>query len=173
MIDVVDIDPTLPVVKNLLLLDSEGKRIAVNYYSSEWWVHGVGVQRTRLSDAGILCHVAREEVRGVCGGVCGVELSSGCPGARFRHIPAAEVFTGFPARSHGCCAGPRSHSRQTTRGRCIARLCVPMQGAKVCGCGCGDGTSMGTERCSATLRHASSVIRPSPSGSLHSGDHYV
>lgn len=39
MIDIVDIDPTLPVVKNMLLLDSEGKRIAVNYYSSEWCVN--------------------------------------------------------------------------------------------------------------------------------------
>ena len=29
-------DPTVPVVKNLLLLDSEGKRIAVKYYASEW-----------------------------------------------------------------------------------------------------------------------------------------
>ena len=30
------IDPTCPKVKNLLLLDSEGKRIAVKYYSNEW-----------------------------------------------------------------------------------------------------------------------------------------
>uniref|UniRef100_A0A061RHV0 Coatomer subunit zeta n=1 Tax=Tetraselmis sp. GSL018 TaxID=582737 RepID=A0A061RHV0_9CHLO len=30
-----DIDPTCPVVRNLLLLDSEGKRIAVKYYGSE------------------------------------------------------------------------------------------------------------------------------------------
>ncbi|GAX84341.1 hypothetical protein CEUSTIGMA_g11763.t1 [Chlamydomonas eustigma] len=29
-------DPTLPIVKSLLLLDSEGKRIAVKYYSSDW-----------------------------------------------------------------------------------------------------------------------------------------
>jgi hypothetical protein len=29
-------DPTCPIVKNLVLLDSEGKRIAVKYYSSEW-----------------------------------------------------------------------------------------------------------------------------------------
>ena len=28
-------DPTIPVVKNLLLLDSEGKRIAVKYFTSE------------------------------------------------------------------------------------------------------------------------------------------
>jgi hypothetical protein len=34
MTDVVD--PTCPVVKNLLLLDAEGKRIAVKYYSNEW-----------------------------------------------------------------------------------------------------------------------------------------
>lgn len=27
-----------PLVKNMLLLDSEGKRIAVKYYSPEWWV---------------------------------------------------------------------------------------------------------------------------------------
>ncbi|GBF91367.1 hypothetical protein Rsub_04107 [Raphidocelis subcapitata] len=30
------LDPTCPKVKNLLLLDSEGKRIAVKYYSPEW-----------------------------------------------------------------------------------------------------------------------------------------
>ena len=29
-------DPTAPIVKNLLLLDSEGKRIAVKYYTSDW-----------------------------------------------------------------------------------------------------------------------------------------
>ena len=29
-------DPTCPIVKNLILMDSEGKRIAVKYYSSEW-----------------------------------------------------------------------------------------------------------------------------------------
>lgn len=33
-----DVDPTCPVVKNMLLLDSEGKRVAVKYYSPEWWV---------------------------------------------------------------------------------------------------------------------------------------
>ncbi len=32
-----DIDPTCPVVKNMLLLDSEGKRVAVKYYSPEWY----------------------------------------------------------------------------------------------------------------------------------------
>lgn len=32
-------DNTLPLIKNLLLLDSEGKRIAVKYYSQEWSVH--------------------------------------------------------------------------------------------------------------------------------------
>lgn len=31
-----DVDPTVPVVKSLLLLDSEGKRIAVKYYAPEW-----------------------------------------------------------------------------------------------------------------------------------------
>ena len=30
------VDPTVPVVKNVLLLDSEGKRIAVKYYSNDW-----------------------------------------------------------------------------------------------------------------------------------------
>lgn len=34
-------DSTIPVVKNLLLLDSEGKRIAVKYYSSEWCAAGL------------------------------------------------------------------------------------------------------------------------------------
>jgi hypothetical protein len=31
------VDPTVPVVKNMLLLDSEGKRIAVKYYGSDWY----------------------------------------------------------------------------------------------------------------------------------------
>jgi hypothetical protein len=30
-------DPTCPIIKALILLDSEGKRIAVKYYGSEWW----------------------------------------------------------------------------------------------------------------------------------------
>lgn len=30
------VDPTCPIVKNMLLLDSDGKRIAVKYYSEEW-----------------------------------------------------------------------------------------------------------------------------------------
>ena len=34
-----DVDPTVPVVKSMLLLDSEGKRIAVKYYAPEWYVH--------------------------------------------------------------------------------------------------------------------------------------
>mmetsp|Transcript_330 Transcript_330/g.667 ORF Transcript_330/g.667 Transcript_330/m.667 type:complete len:186 (+) Transcript_330:321-878(+) len=29
-------DPTCPIVKNMILLDSEGKRIAVKYYSQDW-----------------------------------------------------------------------------------------------------------------------------------------
>ena len=32
-----DVDPTVPVVKSMLLLDSEGKRIAVKYYAPEWY----------------------------------------------------------------------------------------------------------------------------------------
>ena len=31
-----DVDPTVPVVKNLLLLDSDGRRVAVKYYAPEW-----------------------------------------------------------------------------------------------------------------------------------------
>jgi hypothetical protein len=27
---------TMPLIKNLILLDSEGKRIAVKYYSQDW-----------------------------------------------------------------------------------------------------------------------------------------
>ncbi|KAG1661091.1 hypothetical protein FOA52_012080 [Chlamydomonas sp. UWO 241] len=30
------IDPTTPLVKSLIMLDSEGKRVAVKYYSQEW-----------------------------------------------------------------------------------------------------------------------------------------
>ncbi len=30
------VDPTVPLVKNVLLLDSEGKRIAVKYYGNDW-----------------------------------------------------------------------------------------------------------------------------------------
>ena len=32
-----DVDSTVPVVKSMLLLDSEGKRIAVKYYAPEWY----------------------------------------------------------------------------------------------------------------------------------------
>ena len=31
-----EIDSTVPTVKGLVILDSEGKRIAVKYYSKEW-----------------------------------------------------------------------------------------------------------------------------------------
>ena len=34
------VDATTPKVKNLLLLDSEGRRIAVQYYAPEWCVRG-------------------------------------------------------------------------------------------------------------------------------------
>jgi hypothetical protein len=30
------VDPTTPLVKSLIMLDSEGKRVAVKYYSQEW-----------------------------------------------------------------------------------------------------------------------------------------
>ena len=30
------IDPTIPRVSSMLLLDAEGKRIAVKYFTSEW-----------------------------------------------------------------------------------------------------------------------------------------
>jgi hypothetical protein len=32
------IDPTVPTVEAMLLMDDEGKRIAVQYYSKRWWV---------------------------------------------------------------------------------------------------------------------------------------
>lgn len=32
------LDPTIPRVLNVLIMDSEGKRIAVKYYSPEWCV---------------------------------------------------------------------------------------------------------------------------------------
>lgn len=31
-------DPTCPVIKNMIILDSDGKRIAVKYFSPEWCV---------------------------------------------------------------------------------------------------------------------------------------
>ena len=31
-------DPTCPLVKKVLLLDSEGRRISVKYYSKDWLV---------------------------------------------------------------------------------------------------------------------------------------
>ncbi len=33
-----EVDPTMPVIQNMLLLDSEGKRIAVKYFDQQWWV---------------------------------------------------------------------------------------------------------------------------------------
>ena len=41
------IDPTVPTVKALLLLDSEGKRIAVDYFSQDMWIEAV-TKRSRL-----------------------------------------------------------------------------------------------------------------------------
>ena len=31
-----EVDSTVPVVQNMLLLDSEGKRIAVKYFDLQW-----------------------------------------------------------------------------------------------------------------------------------------
>ena len=33
-----EVDPTMPVIQNMLLLDSEGKRIAVKYFDQQWYV---------------------------------------------------------------------------------------------------------------------------------------
>lgn len=35
MIDPSQIDPTLPVIKALLVMDNEGRRVAVNYYTPQ------------------------------------------------------------------------------------------------------------------------------------------
>lgn len=32
-----EVDPTMPVIQNMLLLDSEGKRIAVKYFDQQWY----------------------------------------------------------------------------------------------------------------------------------------
>lgn len=32
-----EVDSTVPVVQNMLLLDSEGKRIAVKYFDQQWY----------------------------------------------------------------------------------------------------------------------------------------
>lgn len=42
------IDPTVPMVQAMLLMDDEGKRIAVQYYSKRWWVALV-VERINVS----------------------------------------------------------------------------------------------------------------------------
>ena len=47
-----EVDPTMPVIQNILLLDSEGKRIAVKYFDQQWWVLRRGCVRqmaTRLA----------------------------------------------------------------------------------------------------------------------------
>ena len=33
---VMEVDSTVPVIQNMLLLDSEGKRIAVKYFDQQW-----------------------------------------------------------------------------------------------------------------------------------------
>jgi hypothetical protein len=43
------LDPTIPRVLNVLIMDSEGKRIAVKYYSSEWC--GFGLRSLARSEA--------------------------------------------------------------------------------------------------------------------------
>ena len=30
------LDPTTPMIKNLLVLDSQGKRVATKYYGNDW-----------------------------------------------------------------------------------------------------------------------------------------
>ena len=57
------LDPTCPVIKNLLLLDAEGKRIAVKYYTPEWCV-----RPTVFGDMAI----------GASCCVCGEEQLQGC-----------------------------------------------------------------------------------------------
>ena len=44
-----DVDPTVPVVKSMLLLDSEGKRIAVKYYAPEWYAAQLSSVTSRQS----------------------------------------------------------------------------------------------------------------------------
>lgn len=49
-------DPTVPLIKSLILLDSEGKRIAVKYYSQDWYVTCMGRERSRREAAIISSH---------------------------------------------------------------------------------------------------------------------
>ncbi|KAL6785145.1 COPZ1 [Auxenochlorella protothecoides x Auxenochlorella symbiontica] len=60
MNDIIDVDPTLPVVKNVLLMDNEGKRIAVNYYSSEW----ATVQQQAAYEKSLFAKTSRTNARG-------------------------------------------------------------------------------------------------------------
>ncbi len=45
-------DPTCPIIKSLVLLDSEGKRIAVKYYSSEWRVNADLTDDSKFTSGG-------------------------------------------------------------------------------------------------------------------------
>eukprot|EP00887_Chlorella_sp_A99_P003613 scaffold7.g3613.t1 len=53
-------DPTVPVVQNLLLLDSEGKRIAVKYYSKQW----ATVPQQAEFEKSVFAKTARTNARG-------------------------------------------------------------------------------------------------------------
>lgn len=60
MADLIGVDPTCPVVKNMLLLDSEGKRIAVKYYSPEW----SNVQQQANFEKSVFSKTSRINARG-------------------------------------------------------------------------------------------------------------
>lgn len=108
-------DPTCPVIKNLLLLDSEGRRIAVKYFSPEWWVRARTLRRSALvracgrvrlrhaaqddqghdgPDAGILRGREAPAVAAVPhhgGGRCAVAGPAGLPGRRST-VPSQSAF---------------------------------------------------------------------------------
>ena len=61
-----DFDDTIPLVQNLLIVDSEGKRIAVKYFTEEWCGNPESFASTTLFQGDRSLDVRRACTQGDC-----------------------------------------------------------------------------------------------------------
>ena len=101
-------DPTVPQIKSVLLLDSDGKRIAVKYFSPEWyaapmrWRHSPSCSSAELSarrpsvatqagyEKSVFAKTSRTNARGE-GGAQAARSAQGWPAAAHADARAAEI----------------------------------------------------------------------------------